>query len=791
MERTINKKRCFKISIDGVVQGVGFRPFVYNYAVSKGYKGSIRNTSTGVVIEIESDDPYELINYIRHNRPPLARIDSFDIQEFYPKELNSFAIIKSHEEGGFTHLSPDISVCPDCLSELFNPSDRRYLYPFINCTNCGPRYSIIKKIPYDRPNTTMSVFTMCDDCLMEYNNPTDRRFHAQPNACHKCGPQLSLIIDNSECKAANENILEASINILKDGGILAIKGIGGFHLACDAHNQDAVKRLRLRKRRLNKPFAMMSLDTETIRKYCEVSQLEAALLEDRRKPIVLLAKNKQISLPHEISPNNGYLGFMLPYTPLHYLLFLYPGFSQKGRGFNNFEALVMTSGNISEEPIAALNDEALARLASIADAFLLHNRDIFTRIDDSVVKIHNQRPIFIRRARGYIPDSIVLSYNTPDAIASGADIKNTFTLLKDNKAIISQHIGDLENIESIHFFGETLNNLKSVYRSTPAAIAHDLHPAYHSVKWALGISEKSSIKSYAIQHHHAHIASVMSEKNLTGRVIGVAFDGTGYGTDGNLWGSEFLICDPENFQRFAHFRYIPLPGGEMAIRECWRTAISYISHLADVTVHRLSGEKRLIELLESLGFIQKYDDIRIKNILKILNDRQFSPLSSGAGRLFDAVSALTGICDVNTFEGESASTLESVLAGQKITTSGTYPFMVSRSSPRIIDFSPLISQIIKDIRNGHSIEIISARFHNTLVKMIVNVSDIIRLESGINEVALSGGVFQNRYLAEGAFEALTENGFNVYLNEIVPCNDGGISLGQAFILNYKLKGSEM
>ncbi len=789
MESTINKKRCFIISIDGIVQGVGFRPFVYDYAVRKGYKGSIRNTSTGVVIELESDDPNDFINYIKANCPPLARIDSFDIQESYTKKLNGFSIIKSHEKGGFTHLSPDISVCSDCLSELFDPSDRRYLYPFINCTNCGPRYSIIKQIPYDRVNTTMSEFAMCDDCFEEYNNPADRRFHAQPNACHKCGPQLSLIIDNSEHRASNEKALSASINILKDGGILAIKGIGGFHLACDALNHGAVKKLRQRKRRLNKPFAMMSLDIETIRKYCQVSQLEAALLEDRRKPIVLLSKKNQINLPEEISPNNGYLAFMLPYTPLHYLLFLYHGAPSKEREFSNFEVLVMTSGNISEEPIISLNDEALSRLAGIADAFLIHNRDIFTKIDDSVIKIHNQKPAFIRRARGYIPESIVLSNNTADAIALGADIKNTFALLKGNKAIISQHIGDLENIESLQFFEETLHNLKSVYRSTPEAIAHDLHPGYHSVKWAISYSEKSGTTLYPIQHHHAHIASVMAENKLTERVIGIAFDGTGYGNDGNIWGGEFLICDLEGFERFGHFRYIPLPGGEMAIRECWRTAISYLSQLADETVDRLSSERWLLKLLDSLGFLQKYGDMRIKNILKILKDRQLSPLSSGAGRLFDAVSALTGVCDVNTFEGESALALESLCLSQKVMSSDCYHFIISSNKPRILDFYPMMGEIIEDIKNGAPIANIACKFHNTLLKAICDIADMIRCETGINKIALSGGVFQNRYLAEGAFEYLSKNDFKVYLNEVVPCNDGGISLGQAFILNYKLKGS--
>lgn len=793
----VNSNRLFKISIDGIVQGVGFRPFIYNYAIRKGYKGSIRNTSAGVIIELECDDPYEFVNYMKENSPPLAKIYSIDIQEISPKECSYFEIIKSTDEGGFTHLSPDISVCSDCLSELLNPSDRRYLYPFINCTNCGPRYSIIKKMPYDRPNTTMSVFTMCNDCTREYQNPLDRRFHAQPNACHKCGPKLSLIINNTESaygSDANVEILRASINILRRGGILAIKGIGGFHLACDAQNQMAIKKLRDRKRRPRKPLALMSLNVETISKFCYVSEAEANLLEDRGRPIVLLKKKDTINLPSEIAPDNDYLGFMLPYTPLHYLLFLYNGACNDKRQSSNFEALVMTSGNISGEPLAFKNDEALTRLSGIADAFLVHNRDIFTGIDDSVVKIHNSRQVFIRRARGYIPESIKListNKESQDIIAAGADIKNTFTIIKGDEAIISQHIGDLENIKTHELFQETLSTLKSIYRACPTAIAHDIHPGYHSTKWSLDYSEKSTIKAYAVQHHHAHIASVMAENNLTSRVIGVAFDGTGYGVDGNLWGGEFLICQPGGFERFAHFRYIPLPGGDMAIKECWRTAISYLLDSMDLNVLEKRDKRRFMAMLDSLGFIEKYGTAMIENILKIIYDRRFSPLSSGAGRLFDAVSALTGICDINTFEGESASALESLLSVRKAITGNSYPFRIDEGTPYILNFSMMFRELLKDILKGVSTEEISTRFHNTLIKAICTLSGIIKQETGINKIALSGGVFQNRYIIEETCDALMQNSFEVYFNKKVPCNDGGISLGQAYILNYILKGGHI
>ncbi len=787
MQKTINNIRCFNIFIEGIVQGVGFRPFVYNFAVSNGYKGSIKNTSCGVMIELECDDPCDFLSYIKDSCPPLALIHSINIEESNPKDFSDFSILESFDEGGFTHLSPDISVCSDCLSELLDSSDRRYLYPFINCTNCGPRYSIVKQVPYDRPNTTMSIFSMCDECMEEYQNPSDRRFHAQPNACHVCGPQLRLILDNAEIEGSTEDILQTSINLLKHGYILALKGLGGFHLVCDAENEDVVRKLRQRKRRINKPFAVMSLDVQTIKKYCEVSQAEAALLEDRRRPIVLLTKKRNFNLPNEISPNNKYLGCMLPYTPLHHLLFTYSGFMKEGRAAANFEALVMTSGNISEEPIAASNEDALLRLAGIADAFLVHDRDIFTRVDDSVLKIHDNKLVFIRRARGYVPESVELTGGSFDIIASGADIKNTFTIVKGDKAVISQHTGDLENIETIEFFQETLDNLKSVYRASPAAIAHDLHPSYHSVKWALNYSDKSMIKSYSVQHHYAHIASVMAEKNLTDRLIGIAFDGTGYGTDGNLWGGEFLLCDLEGFKRFAHFGYIPLPGGEMAIKECWRTAISYLWRAMPEIFIKSYRRKEFIDMLDSIGFIQKYGIKKIDNVLKIMDNRHFSPLSSGAGRLFDAVSALTGICDVNTYEGESAAALENILDEQEVIQTVSYPFEIKNADPCSVDFSPMIMSILNDIRNADNVGLISHRFHNTLVDVIRAVANIIRHETGINSVALSGGVFQNKYITENASQALLRNGYDVFFNEKVPCNDAGISLGQAYILNHKLK----
>lgn len=821
------------ILIRGIVQGVGFRPFVYNLAKGLNIKGYVRNTSEGVVIDAEGECLADFLIFIQNKCPPLARIDSIETRELPPNGYKDFIIVESLDEGSFTLISPDISVCDDCLKELFEPSDRRYLYPFINCTNCGPRYSITQKVPYDRPNTTMSVFRMCPRCLAEYHNPADRRFHAQPNACHECGPSLELRVKSfvgaihglplnppGQLKGGvvpAKEAIKATIDILKQGGIVAIKGLGGFHLCCDATNEDAVKKLREKKRRSNKPFALMSPDIETISQFCEISEEEKKLLTDRRRPIVLLKKKSGVRrLSEDIAPNNKYLGFMLPYTPLHYLLFHYPS----NQLITHFDALVMTSGNLSEEPIVISNDEAVSKLSNIADAFLLHDRDIFMRVDDSVVKaIGNEKrtknvtatSIFIRRARGYIPEPIQLSGDGPDVLGCGADIKNTFTITKGNYAIVSQHIGDMENYETLNFFKETLNNLKQVYKANPVAIAYDLHPNYLSTQWALNHCSRPSpqkgkgkvesrnfgdpwftVHGYGIQHHYAHIASVMAENGLKDKIIGIAFDGTGYGTDGNLWGGEFFVCDLHGYERVARFKYIPLPGGAMAIKECWRTAISYIVKSCELKV---MSYELIWNYLDSLGFIERYGRDKIEGILKILDNRQFSPLSSGAGRLFDAVSAIAGICDENTFEGEAAIALENMVYSSPFTVySEKYPYEIldaNAHSPTIIDFSRMILNIIEEVKYRRDKSLIASRFHNTIVSAITEVGIRIRREYGINKVALSGGVFQNSYILKSAFTMLLSEGFEVYTNEKVPCNDAGISLGQAYIARERIKAGVM
>jgi hydrogenase maturation protein HypF len=785
-----------KITLRGVVQGVGFRPYVYTLAESLQLKGYVTNTSEGVTIDIEGEHVVEFIERLPRDAPPLSKITAISITPLPEHGYADFRIADSREEGDrvrFTLIPPDVSVCDDCLGELMNPRDRRYLYPFTNCTNCGPRYTIIRSIPYDRPHTTMAHFSMCPRCDAEYHDPGDRRFHAQPNACPQCGPRVTLVSDRPP-ELNGQVAMEKTIELLKAGMILAIKGLGGFHLACDATNRNAVERLREQKRRSNKPFALMAPDIKTVERFCIVSEEESRLLSSRSRPIVILRKKEPLSLlPEAVSPHNQYLGFMLPYTPLHYLLFHQPSAVEKDgahRGRKpNFPALVMTSGNLSEEPIVRDNEEAREKLQGVVDAFLLHNRDIFMRVDDSVVRVGNQGPavrnqgdgippdacrnstLFIRRSRGYAPEPLALSSEGPEVMGCGADIKNTFTLTKAAVAIPSQHIGDMENYETLQFYEECLENLKRVYGARPVAMVHDLHPGYLSTQWAL----RQGVQTYGIQHHYAHIGSVMAEKGLSGKVLGVAFDGTGYGTDGNLWGGEVLFADVHGFERLAHFKYVPLPGGEKAIREPWRTAISYMRDAAgdDTTGY-----------LEKIGFMEKYGRERTEKIIKIAGARGLSPHSSGAGRLFDAVAALTGVCDINTFEGEAAMALESLVSGG---TEDDYPVNIILDKSMIIDFSHTIIGIVNDIVNGVKKPLISTKFHNTVSNVILKTVARIRDTLMLNEVVLTGGTFQNLYLLERTTRMLAAAGMKVFVNEVVPCNDACISLGQAYLIRERIK----
>ncbi|MHB8843421.1 MAG: carbamoyltransferase HypF [Nitrospirota bacterium] len=796
-----------QVSVTGVVQGVGFRPYVYSLANLLGLFGYVSNTAGGVQIDIEGDSVPEFLRRLPAEAPPLARITDIAVTPLPPRGYTNFSIHESSElsaDRPFTLISSDVSVCRDCLRELNDPQDRRYRYPFINCTNCGPRYTITRAVPYDRPNTTMSGFTLCPACSKEYHDPADRRFHAQPIACAECGPTVELRVRGAECGVKGTKALESCVEMLQEGGIVAIKGLGGLHIACDAMNHAAVTALRERKRRSNKPFAVMAATTEVIRSFCEVTPEEQELLESSKRPIVLLRKKqgREIEQPlsDAVAPNNQYIGCMLPYTPLHALLFSPSGVEHEaGRGV--LKALVMTSGNLSEEPIVHRNDEAIRKLSGLADAFLLHDRDIFMRVDDSVVRvrsaecgvrsgtaetaqseIHNSQTFvsFIRRSRGYAPEAIALPDAGPEVLGCGADLKNTFTLTKGSFAIPSQHIGDMENYETLKFFEETLANLKQVFRVDPVAIVHDLHPGYLSTRWALDQSTirnpQSAIVLYGIQHHYAHIGSVMAEHGLTDKVIGVAFDGTGYGTDGNLWGGEFLIAGIEGFERAGQIKYIPLPGGESAIREPWRTAISYI---ADAT-----GEDAA-QMLSATGFIDRYGQTTVEQVLKIAKATDLSPRSSGAGRLFDAVSALLGVCDVNTFEGEAAMALEA-LTEEGI--EAEYPVVITQENEyTVLDFALALKAIVADLLRSEPRSIISTRFHNTVAAGITMMVRAIHQRTGITDVALSGGTFQNLYLFRRTAARLAADGMRVHANVHLPPNDACISLGQAYLVRERLK----
>lgn len=779
-----------EIKITGIVQGVGFRPFVYNLATSLGLKGYVLNSSEGVKIDIEGE-PQKIDEFLsslnpkskiqnpesKIKLPPLSRIENILVAEgFSLRNYASFEIRESFPDGkpvpecfnrGFALISPDIATCPDCLSELLNPDDRRYQYPFTNCTNCGPRYSIILDIPYDRPKTTMAKFKMCPDCEREYHDPTNRRFHAQPNACHICGPQVKLQVASYKLQVDERDPLKAAIELLKQGAIGAIKGLGGFHIACDATNDEAVKRLREKKRRSNKPFAIMCPDIGVVKKICNVSAQSEILLSSELKPIVLLPKLQNNIISEYIAPDNNYFGVMLPYTPLHQLLF-----------DPSFIALVMTSGNLSEEPIVIDNDEAMEKLSDIADFFLFHNRDIYMRVDDSIVRVYKGTKSVIRRSRGYVPYPIELGIDMPEILGCGGELKNTFTLTKGHYAIMSQHIGDLENYDAIDFFKETLKNLKNSFRVEPTIIAHDLHPDYWATKFAKELkTHNSSLITVPIQHHHAHIVSCMAENYLKEKVIGISWDGTGYGTDNAIWGGEFLIADYKEFERAGHFRYVPLPGGDKAIREPYRIALSHLYDTYGADFLKLD-----------IPFINQNKD-KTKNIFKMIDSRINTVETSSAGRLFDAVSSIINGIDAVTFEGEAAVKLE-MMADQSITDSYKTQKPEDRRQkpeyPMIIDTRILIKEIINDLLNGVCHSVISSKFHNTLAEIIAEVCKKIKIDTGIDRVVLSGGCFQNIFLLDRTLDKLG-NEFNTYIHKDVPTNDGGISLGQAVIAAEKIK----
>lgn len=765
-----------RLTITGVVQGVGFRPHVYRLAIAAGLKGYVLNNAMGVVIEAEGVAAGSFAENLTNDPPPLSSIKNIVTESLPPAGYTGFEIRISEDlKGEFALVSPDIATCPDCIADMCRPSDRRYLYPFTNCTNCGPRYSIIKGVPYDRPKTTMSGFTMCADCSSEYHDPADRRFHAQPVACPSCGPKVEFAGPDGERAGvfAGEAIARA-VDALKAGLVVAVKGLGGFHLACDATNRDAVRVLRERKRKCNKPFALMAPDVETVRRYCVVSGQEEALLTGRVRPVVLLARKygAEAQLPDDVAPGVVTIGFMLPYTPLHHLLFNPHGLE----GWRAFDALVMTSGNIAEEPIVTDNEEALTRLSGMADAFLLHDRDIFMRVDDSIVRVYGGLPRVLRRARGYAPEAIDLGREMPDVLGCGGELKNTLCLTRGGHAIMSQHIGELTGLETMRFYSETLANLKGTFRAEPHVVAHDMHPDYMSTAFAKQYVADGGgpVVLAAVQHHHAHIAACMAENGHSGRVIGVALDGTGYGTDGNIWGSEFLLADYGRAERFAHMGYVPLPGGDQAVRQPWRTALSFLINAY--------GQTEGMDVFGRL-FAGRVTDGDAAVVARMVERGINSPLSCGMGRLFDALSSIAGVCDAITYEGEAAVLFEALAHGFP-DEQGIYPYRLVGSGPVVVDTAPLIRAAVSDIAGGVPAGAVAARSHNTLTDMITQVCGLAREASGLSTVALSGGVFQNALLFEKAVSGLAGMGFIVLSHSRLPANDGCVSLGQAVIAAF-------
>ncbi|WP_420265746.1 carbamoyltransferase HypF [Candidatus Magnetominusculus dajiuhuensis] len=760
-----------KITVRGTVQGVGFRPYVFKMAVGCALKGYVANTPTGVDIEVEGEDAGGFVDQLLKRPPALSSIEEAYI-EFLPlKGYEDFTIRKSPGNAApSTQIAPDISICGDCLNELLDPNNRRYLYPFINCTNCGPRYSIIKAVPYDRKNTAMSGFPMCEDCCGQYANPEDRRFHAEPIACDKCGPALELDLPNRHYTVAAAAPIESVIRLLKQGAIVGVKGIGGFHLICDALNGDAVETLRKRKKRQKKPFAMMAATVDSCREFAHISDKEEALLTSPRRPIVLL-KQKASLLSTLVSGGVGYHGLMLPYTPLHYLLFYHLSGSCKSAEVPHFKSLVVTSANHPGDPVITDNDEAVSKLSGVADVFLLHNRDIYMGSDDSVVRVRQDgTPMFIRRSRGYVAEALLIDGDGPDVVAYGGDLKNTFTVLKGNHALLSPYHGDMENPGTMEFFNRNLKNMSEIFGINPAIAACDAHPGYITHAMA---KEGGAGRPILIQHHHAHALSVMAEHQLTADAVAVVLDGTGYGADGNIWGGEFLIANPYGFKRAGHFRYMPLPGGDRAAKEPRRMAVAYV---ADAF-----GDGAL-EVLEAIGYTARHGGEFIDAILKIIPIREFSPLSSGAGRLFDAVSSILAIVDINTYEGQAAMELEAIISPE---VSASYPYRISDGG--IVDFSGAIEAVVSDVVEGIGRGWVAACFHNTVINAIIDLAMRISNSAGLRDVILSGGVFQNAYLLDNTIRRLKALGLNVYTNEKVPCNDGGISLGQAYAARFMAK----
>ncbi len=759
----MDKKRRF-IVVEGIVQGVGFRPFVYNLAKAFELKGWVNNNSEGVYIDVEGglEDINKLMKCLENSPPPLARIEKITIKDDKVLNYSNFEIKKSEKSvDKITFISPDIATCSECTEDILDSNNRRRGYTFTNCTNCGPRFSIIKELPYDRSKTTMSEFKMCRECNSEYLDPTNRRFHAQPNACRSCGPEL-WIEDFKGNGLDIQDPISFAQNMLKEGKIFAIKGLGGFHLACDGLNKIAVNNLRERKKRPFKPLALMIKDIEIVKKYCRVSELEEKMLTGIKKPIVILNQKESCDLPQNIAPNQKTMGVMLPYTPIHILLF-----SEK------LKVLIMTSANVNGLPIEYKDSSARYGLSGIVDYFLIHNREIHVPVDDSVLKVVEKQQRIIRRARGFVPEPFKWT-NMRNILACGPNMKNTFCISKGGFLFLSQFNGDLENLETYEHYKKNVEHFKKIFSFSPQFIVHDMHPGYMSTKYAL----EYDLPKIPVQHHHAHIVSCMFENNLEKRVIGVCFDGTGYGTDGKMWGGEFLVCDRLQFARAAHLDYIKMPGGEKAIKEPWRMAVSSLYKF----LSRQRSKKEVNDMIFELY------GIKAINLINILNSNINCIETSSMGRLFDVMANIIGITDIVTYEGQAAIELEAI---SEMDIEESYTYKVIEQDMYIIEPYGMIIEAIKDKTKGVSAKIIASKFQNTIVNLTVSICVRIREDSGINEVVLSGGVFQNSFLLKKIFFNLKKDNFQVYTHKDLPSNDGGVAIGQIIIANEIIENNLM
>lgn len=779
------------ITVTGLVQGVGFRPFVYRLAEAHALAGWVRNT-TGSVEIVAQGEAGALAAFtfgLRAEAPPLAAITDVTVAPCPPDTHAAFTIRPSVDQAArFQPVAPDVATCPDCLRELFDPTDRRYRYPFINCTHCGPRLTIITAVPYDRPNTTMAGFPLCPACAAEYADPRNRRFHAQPVACPRCGPHLWLAYSDGrpaidplpDCWPSHEAALRLARDCLLGGGVLAVKGLGGFHLAGRADDDRAVAHLRARKQRGDKPLALMVPDLAAAEALCELSDAERALLQSRERPIVVLRRRPEAPLAAALAPGQNTLGVMLPYTPLHHLL------CERAPGFPT--ALVMTSGNLSNLPLIIDNAAAVTQLAGVADAFLLHDRDIHTRCDDSVVRLVAPEPpaaaapftVLLRRARGYAPRPIALPYAVPPLLATGAELKNTFCLARDRVACLSPHMGNLENFETLEAFEAAVAQTEALFRIRPEALAYDLHPDYLSTRYARDRAAREGLPAFGIQHHHAHIAACMADAGLPGDqpVIGLACDGTGYGPDGALWGGEVLVADYAGYERASHLTYVPLPGGDAAVREPWRMALAWLRQAG------LPWEPDLPPVRYALADPRRGAaavDVVRRQLAHGLN----APLTSSLGRLFDAVAALTGLCQRATYEGQAAIELEAALTGD-LDAAPAYAFDLRAHE---FDATPVIAAVVADLRAGRPAGVISARFHAGVAALLLAVCQQVRGPTGPNVVALSGGVWQNATLLRRTAHLLGAADFSILTHRQAPANDGGLALGQAAIAGAWLRGA--